>query len=341
MRDLDRHVIDQDATLLDALGRLNALSGAAMTLLVLDSERRLRGTLTDGDVRRGLLRGLPLHASVSTAMRSDFGKLDALAPSQKEYKRLRSRGLRLVPLVDSEGRLSGIVDTAKTLSLLPLQAVVMAGGKGERLRPLTLTTPKPLLPVGRKPIIDHNIDLLRSHGITDITVTTNYLAEQVENHFEGTGVRCVREPSALGTIGAVSLATLKPQGDTLVMNSDLLTTIALDEMWQTHVEREADVTIAALPYNLAVPYAILTLQGDRVTGLEEKPTYSHYANGGIYIFSNHILQSLEPGKRTDAPDLIMRAINQGHKVTYHPINGTWIDIGTPNDYKMACQLKEL
>lgn len=336
--DIDRHTISENATLLDALARLNGLSGSAMTLFALDGAGGMVGTLTDGDVRRGLLRGLPLHACVSQAMRRDFGWLDAGNPDAGEYQRLRARGVRLVPLLDAHGRVSGLVDAAFTKALLPLSAIVMAGGKGERLRPLTLATPKPLLPVGGKPIIDYNIDLLRRHGINDITVTVNYLAEQIESHFEGTGVKCVREPAPLGTIGAAALADLPAAGATVVMNSDLLTTVSLEEMWMAHTARGAAVTIAALPYSVAVPYAILSLDGDRVTGLEEKPTYSFLANGGIYIFDNSLLRGLPTDRRTDATDLIDKAISEGLTVTYCPIKGTWIDIGTPNDYKTAQQL---
>lgn len=335
---MKQHIITDSATLLDALQMLNALSGGVMTLLVTDSEGVMIGTLTDGDIRRGLLAGAQPSTNVREVMHRSFKALRGDADDIRRLREFRRRGLRLLPRLDAAGRITGLVDTAVTRSLLPLTAIIMAGGKGERLRPLTLTTPKPLLKIAGKPIIDYNVDLLRSYGIEDITVTTNYLAESIENHFEGTGIKCVREQAQLGTIGAASLIDHHPGGTTLVMNSDLLTTISLEEMWFRHEAEGADITIAAIPYNHSVPYAILTTEGHAVTGLEEKPSYSYYANAGIYIISNRLLRRLKPDKRTDATDLIAEAIAEGCRVVYFPISGTWIDIGSHTDYRHAEEL---
>lgn len=335
---MKQHIITDSATLLDALQMLNALSGGVMTLLVTDNEGVMIGTLTDGDIRRGLLAGAQPSTNVREVMHRSFKALRGDADDIRRLREFRRRGLRLLPRLDAAGRITGLVDTAVTRSLLPLTAIIMAGGKGERLRPLTLTTPKPLLKIAGKPIIDYNVDLLRSYGIEDITVTTNYLAESIESHFEGTGVKCVREQSQLGTIGAASLIDHRPGGATLVMNSDLLTTISLEEMWLRHEAEGADITIAAIPYNHSVPYAILTTEGHAVTGLEEKPSYSYYANAGIYIISNRLLRRLKPDKRTDATDLIAEAIAEGCRVVYFPISGTWIDIGSHTDYRHAEEL---
>lgn len=339
---MDRHIISHKATLIEALEKLNNLSGRQMTLLVIDDNDRMCGTLTDGDVRRALLRHVSLQASVKDAMHRQYSALrlgcDMVAP----LREMRMRGVRLVPVLDDSGHVVRIIDTRLTHTVLPLSAVLMAGGKGERLRPLTLSTPKPLLPVGDRPIIDHNIEALTSAGIADITVTVNYLAEQIENHFakpiNGVKVRCVREPMPMGTIGAVSLCGLTQEGDTIVMNSDLLTSISFEDMYLHHAAEHADVTIAVISYNVSVPYAILATEGSRVKSLEEKPSYSYYANAGIYIISNSLLHTLPNDTRTDATDLIDRAIELGKKVTYFPINGTWIDIGSPTDYAHAREL---
>lgn len=335
---MNRHIIPDTATLLDAITKLNDLSGGVMTLLVTDSEGRMTGTLTDGDIRRGLIAGAQPSTNVREIMHRSFKALRGDNNDINRLREFRRRGLRLLPCLDDMGRITGIVDTARTRSLLPLTAIIMAGGKGERLRPLTLTTPKPLLEIGGRPIIDYNIDLLRSHGIDDITVTINYLAEAIEQHFEGTGVKCVRETTPLGTIGAAALVDHRPDGHTLVMNSDLLTTISLEDMYIRHSSEQADITIAAIPYNLSVPYAILTTEGTTVRGLEEKPSYSYYANAGIYIISNRLLARLDKDKRTDATDLIADAIATGCKVVYFPISGTWIDIGSHTDFKHAEEL---
>lgn len=335
---MKRHIISETATILDALNMLNALSGEVMTLLATDSEGRMTGTLTDGDIRRGFLAGALPETKVREVMHRSFKALTGQSDDLSRLREFRRRGLTLVPRLSPDGKIIELIDTTVTRSLLPLSAIIMAGGKGERLRPLTLTTPKPLLEIGGKPIIDYNIDLLHSYGVTDITVTVNYLAEEIEAHFADTDVKCVREPSALGTIGSASLIDLPAGGATIIMNSDLLTTISLEDMYLRHLSEEADITIAAIPYNVSVPYAILTTDGARVTGLEEKPSYSYYANAGIYIISNNLLKSLPKDSRTDATDLIADAIASGCKVVYFPISGTWIDIGSHVDFRHACEL---
>ncbi len=341
---MKRHIIQQSASVTDALGKINSLSGEAMTLLVTDSEGRMTGTLTDGDIRRSILRGTPLTAPVADAMRRDFRFITEGSDAVATIRELRSLNIRLIPVLDNEGRITRMIDTQVTSSLLPVSAILMAGGKGERLRPLTIDTPKPLLPVGGRPIIDHNVTALAMAGVTDISVTVNYLAEKIESHFStpvaGVSVKCVREPSPLGTIGSAALCEIPEEGNTIVMNSDLLTTVSFEEMYLRHLSEKADITIAAIPYNISVPYAILTTDGAEVRSLEEKPSYSYYANAGIYIISNRLLRELPADERTDATDLIESTIDKGGKVTFFPISGTWIDIGSPADYAHACRLME-
>ncbi len=195
---------------------------------------------------------------------------------------------------------------------------------------------------GGKAIIDYNIEALARCGITDISVTVNYMAEKLEEHFSeergGVRVKCVREDRPLGTIGSASLIEFPEEGDTLVMNSDLLTTVSFEDLYLHHRNAGADITIAAVPYNVSVPYAILTTDGGRVTSLEEKPSYAYYANAGIYIISNRLLRGLPKEQRTDATDLIEEAIASGLHVSYFPISGTWIDIGSPTDFAHAREL---
>lgn len=339
---MEQYIINEGATLLEALERLNSLSGKQMVLLVVDKNRVMQGTLTDGDVRRALLKGVSLSADVKDAMHCDFKAIKGEVVDVNLMRRCRLNGVGLLPHLKEDGTIKTIYDLTKTKAVLPLSAILMAGGKGERLRPLTLTTPKPLLEIGGKAIIDYNIEALASVGITDITVTTRYLAEQIHEHFAlpiaGVNVKCIEETLPLGTIGAASLVSRKDEGATLVMNSDLLTTISFEEMYMRHIEEHAYVTIAAIPYVVSVPYAILSIEDNQVKNIEEKPSYSYYANAGIYIFSNKLLNTLPTDSRTDATDLIEQAINNGNKVSYYPINGTWIDIGSPNDFKQAQDL---
>ena len=338
----DSHIIRQDASILDALAKLNALSGKVMTLFAIDNDGIMTGTVTDGDIRRGMIDGaLPSHP-VSRVMNRKFSSLKESGIDLAHLRALRERGVQLIPVISEAGTISDVIDTTATPTRLPLSAILMAGGKGERLRPLTLETPKPLLPIADKAIIDYNIEALAACGITDISVTVNYLAEKLEQHFAnpvgGVMVRCVRENSPLGTIGSAQLVDLPAEGCTVVMNSDLLTTISFEDMYLAHIRAGAAITIAAIPYNVSVPYAILATDGRRVTALEEKPSYSYYANAGIYIIDNALLRGLQPDTRTDTTDLIEEAIAKGLNVTYFPISGTWIDIGSPTDYQHAREL---
>lgn len=342
-KDMDRHLISHRATLLDALCKLNKLPGREMTLFVIDEADRVAGTLTDGDIRRGLTSGLQLGDEVSRACNTSFKALRGGDEDEVAMlRRCRDNGITLLPELDPEGHITGIINLNKTYTRLPLSAVLMAGGKGERLRPMTLTVPKPLLEIDGKAIIDYNIEALARCGIRDITVTTRYLADKIAAHFAvpvaGVDVRCVEESMPLGTVGALSLIDRKPEGDTLVMNSDLLTTLSFEDLYLRHKAEGADVTIAVIPYQISVPYAILTTDGNAVTGLQEKPSYSYYANAGIYIFSNRLLDTLEKNVRIDATDFIENAIASGCRVTYFPINGTWIDVGSPVDFKHAGEL---
>lgn len=340
---MDLHILNHKASLREALDSLNRLSGQVMTLMIVDDDGIMVGTLTDGDVRRALLTGVTLECKVADVMYRDFKALRSHDLDIAAIKRYRARGIKLLPLLNPDGTIQRIVDLTNGGTLLPVSAVLMAGGRGERLRPMTDTLPKPLLPIAGKPIINYNIEALAAAGINDITVSTRYLAHKIEEHFAspvaGVNVKCVTEEKPLGTIGALSLMIPRdPEGTTLVMNSDLLTTISYEDMFLTHLERKADITVAVLPYTVSVPYAILTIDGDNITGIKEKPTYSYYANAGIYLISNRLLNELTPGEHLDATDFVENAINLGLTVTYYPINGTWIDIGTPTDFKQAEEL---
>ena len=339
MERIERHTIPASASLREALSALNALSGGNMTLFAVDESGILAGSLTDGDIRRALLAGRDVEARVADACRRDCMRLSPDSDRYATVAQARDRGIRLLPQIDAGGRISRLLDLSEVKALLPVEAVLMAGGRGERLRPLTADTPKPLLPVRGKAIIDHNIDALMACGIERIFVTVNYLREQLEDHcadprFKGR-IRCVAEPRRLGTMGSVALCGRFGQETVLVMNSDLLTDIDFEKMWLAHRRSGAALTMAAVSYSVAVPFAILDCEGRRVKGLVEKPTYNYFANAGIYMMRREVAESIPAGEYLDATDLIDSLIEQGEKVEYFPIEGTWIDIGSPADYAKA------
>lgn len=334
------HTINSGVSIRKALESLNRLSGDVMTLFVVDDDDRMVGTLTDGDVRRGLIAGNNLDDCVSTIMHRDFKALKVDSDNFRYLRKMKESRIDLLPSLDSDGRICGIVDLRTTATMLPLDAVLMAGGRGERLRPHTLDTPKPLLKIGDKAIIDYNIDELARNGIDNIFVTVNYLHEQIEEHFmrkEG-NVKCVLEPKRMGTIGSISLVDGLKHDNVLLMNSDILTTISFEDMYATHIDRNAAITIAVIPYSFSVPFAILKFDGDYVKGLEEKPTYNYFANAGIYIIRRDLLSKISKDEYLDAPTFIESVIADGEKVVHFPINGTWIDIGSPDDFRYAQEL---
>lgn len=337
------HTITKDKSLLEALSVINDLAPDPLVLFVLDEEQRMVGTLTDGDSRRALITGASVNDTVEKIMHRDFNymKVEEL-DDVKELKRQKDLQMRLVPVLDKERHIVEIVNLEKYKTRLPVDAVLMAGGRGERLRPLTEKTPKPLLPVGDKTIIDHNIDRLISYGVKHINVIVNYLKEQIEEHFvEPRGevkVHTVRESKFLGTIGGIRFVKDFYNDTVLVMNSDLFTNINYEEFYIHFKEHDAEMSVAAVPYTVSVPYGIFDLEGREIQGLIEKPTYNYYANAGIYLIKRHILDEIPEDTFFNATDLIEKLIAENKKVIRFPLNGTWIDIGNPQEYQKANEL---
>ena len=340
---MNNHIINKEISLLEALSQINELAPEPLVLFVIDDAERMVGTLTDGDSRRALIAGASVNDKVEKIMHRNFNymKVEEIE-NVSEIKRQRELKMRLVPILDKEKHIIDIINLEKNKTRLPIDAVLMAGGKGERLRPLTEKTPKPLLNVGDKAIIDHNIDRLIMYGIKHINVTVNYLAEQLEEHFtEPRGevqVQTVREPQFLGTIGSIRYVKELHNDTVLVMNSDLFTNINYEDFYLHFKENDADMSVAAVPYTVSVPYGIFDLDGREIHGLIEKPTYNYYANAGIYLIKKSALSIIPEDTFFNATDLIEKLITVGKKVIRFPLNGTWIDIGNPQEYQKANEL---
>ena len=334
------HIISKDITLLEALSRINGVAPEPLVLFVLDEENRMVGTLTDGDSRRALIAGASVNDKVEKIMHRNFNymKVEEL-DNVKEIKRQRDLQMKLIPVLDENKYIVEIINLESHKTRLPIDAVLMAGGKGERLRPLTETTPKPMLKVGDKCIIDHNIDHLIDYGVKHISVTVNYLREQLEDHFaEPRGevqVQTVREPKFLGTIGSIRFVKEFHNDTILVMNSDLFTNINYEDFYLHFKEHDADMSVAAVPYDVDIPLGILNLDGRNITGLSEKPHFGYYANAGIYLIRKTALDFIPEDKMFHSTDLVEALIAAGRKVIRFPIGGTWIDIGTPQEFRRA------
>jgi NDP-sugar pyrophosphorylase family protein len=216
----------------------------------------------------------------------------------------------------------------------------MAGGLGQRLRPLTLNTPKPLLKVGSKPIIEHNIDRLAMFGIDDFWISVKYLGEQIQNYFgngefKNISIEYIWEDEPLGTIGAVSKIDNFKHDYILVTNSDLLTNIDYEQFFLDFINQDADLAILTIPYNVSIPYAVLETQMGEVKSFKEKPTYTYFSNGGVYLMKKDMLNYLPKNDFYNATDLMEELIHKSHKVISVPFNGYWLDIGRHEDYEKA------
>jgi dTDP-glucose pyrophosphorylase len=341
MIDFSDHLIAGDQSILEAIKRLEALNRKeSMTLFVYNGTGEVLGSVSDGDIRRGLIHGYQLQEPVSKVMNRDFHALTSNGYDIQEIDEIKNKGIQLIPILDQENRMIRLIDLKKHRSLLPVDAVIMAGGKGRRLRPLTDQLPKPLLRVGSKPIMEHNIDRLVSFGVSNIHVTINYLAEKIVEYFgdgqqKGAKILYTKEPEPMGTLGAVSLIDDFEHDSVLVMNSDLLTDINFEDFYKDYRKKEADIAIVSIPYEVKIPYAVLELDGHRITTLAEKPTYTYFSNGGIYLVRKELLQAVPKDQFYDATDLIEQAINDGHTVVNYPIRSYWLDIGRPEDYQKA------
>ena len=340
---MKNHIVKQSVTLLDALAQINGLAPEPLVLFVVDDEDCMVGTLTDGDSRRALIAGASVNDKAEKVMQRNFRYMRlADITNVQEIRHQKEMQMKLVPVLDESNHIVDIINLERFKTRLPIDAVLMAGGKGERLRPLTEKIPKPLLKVGDKCIIDHNIDRLISYGVQHINVTVNYLREQLEEHYQeprlGVQIQTVREPKFLGTIGSVKFVPSFYNDTVLVMNSDLFTNIDYEDFFLHFQQHDAEMSVAAVPYNVSIPYGILDLDGRNIKGLLEKPQYNHYANAGIYLIKRRALEKIPDDEFFNATDLIEKLISEGRKVIRYPLNGTWIDIGNPQEYQKAKDL---
>ena len=343
MRD---HLINKNITLLEALKKINSLAPDPLVLFVLDDNLHMVGTLTDGDSRRAIIAGASVNDSVEGVMHQCFNyiKVEEITNVRK-IKQQKELKMKLVPVLDDDMHIVDVLNLEEYKTRLPIDVVLMAGGKGERLRPLTEKTPKPLLPVGDKAIIDHNIDRLISYGVKHISVTVNYLAEQLEEHFSqkrgDIQINTIREPYFLGTIGSIRYVKEFFNDSILVMNSDIFTNLNFEDFYLHFIEHNADMSVCAIPYNVSIPYGIFNIEGKRdIKGIIEKPTYDFYANAGIYLIKKSLIQLIPEDTVFHSTDLLNLAVATGKKVIRFPLNGTWIDIGSPIEYQRAIEFEK-
>src|SRR5687768_694459 len=318
--------------------------------VVTDEEGVLLGTLTDGDIRRCLLAGGTLETPVSNAMNSSPISAEVGSPDSYVLDLMRGANVLAVPLVDADGRFASIVhitdlehrdedegiEDARGFSF----AVVMAGGEGTRLRPLTDTIPKPMVDIGGVPMLERQIERLARARVRRVYLSVNYLSHVIEDHFgDGTDfgieIRYLREEERLGTAGALSLLPERATGPILVLNGDIITTSDFSSLYAFHKTYKAHITVAAIDYRVNIPYGVITSDGPFVTELTEKPSQRFLCNAGMYAISPECLGLLKGRTFTHVTDLIESCLERKLPVAVFPVHEYWSDVGTPDDLEKA------
>lgn len=340
MKNWQSILIGPDLTMREALQKIDT-AGSRMVLVV-DAERKLLGTLSDGDIRRALLRGLTLSHPVSQSMHlnpivEDSGRSEAAIIAS-----MRKRGVYQMPLVGAGGVVVGLmtVDDLLTLPERSNWVVIMAGGRGSRLAELTRETPKPMLKVGSRPILETIISGFEAQGFRRIFLSVNYKADQIESYFGdgssfGVEISYLHETSPMGTAGALSLLPDRPTEPFIISNADLLSKEDYSRIVDRHVEADADATMSVRTFEMQVPFGVVNEADGNIHSIEEKPVQKFLVNAGIYVLSPPALDLIPKEQAFDMPMLFDRMIENGKKLRCHHIEGYWLDIGRLADYERA------
>lgn len=339
--DLETMLVPPSASLLEALRAIN--DGAVEVAFVCEQDRRVVGLVTDGDIRRALLSGMtPDSAGLSQVMSRDFVSVGPGTSRAEVLDIMRARRVDQVPVLDERGRLVALhlLREFVTPQRRPNCAVIMAGGKGTRLRPITEQVPKPMVRVAGVPILERLVHHLVGAGVQTIYLAVNYLAHQIEDHFGdgadfGSSIHYLREEEPLGTAGALSLLPERPSHPFLVLNGDLVTQIDFGTMLDFHERKRFAATMGVKPYAVTVPFGVAEVDGDLLIDLTEKPTHQMLVNAGIYALDPGTLDLLPDGQHVSITDLLRECRAAGQPVGVHLIEEDWIDVGQPEQLRQA------
>jgi dTDP-glucose pyrophosphorylase len=340
MKNWNNALISPSLVLREALKTINDV-GCQMVLVV-DREQRLLGTLSDGDVRRALLRGMTLEAPVSEAMHTTPTVVNDCVDRETRLGLIKRLGLHQLPIVNNHGHVVGleIVDDYLQLPFREEAVVIMAGGLGSRLKELTRDTPKPMLNVGSRPILETIVRTFAEQGFRRFYLAVNYKADQIENHFGdgsrfGIEVNYLREQQRMGTAGALSMLPAEIEHPIVVTNADLLTKADYVAMIENHLSTGADATMGVRKYEMQVPFGVVQEQDGRIFSILEKPVHQFIVSAGMYVLSPSVLKLVPRDQFFDMPTLFESITEQGLHARSHNIDGYWLDIGQPLDFERA------
>lgn len=341
MQDFKKHLIRQYTPIKEVLKLLDKLAEDAV-LFIIDEQAKIVGAVTDGDIRRGLIEGISIEEKVDLVSNKNPRYINKADYSIQEIHKIRNQNISIIPVLNENKQIINVLNFAKLKSYLPLDAVIMAGGKGERLKPLTDKIPKPLLEVGDKTIIEHNLFRLMKFGIDDFWISVFHLGEQIEKHLrkdkhENIELNFLYEQTPMGTIGSIKKINDLKNNYILITNSDILTNLDYEDFFIDFLDKKADLSVLSVPYKVDIPYAVLETSDGLIHSFKEKPSYTYYSNGGIYIMKKEIINHIPDNVFFNATDLLEFLIKNGNKVITYPLRGYWLDIGNPEDYKKANQ----
>jgi dTDP-glucose pyrophosphorylase len=333
-------LLKKDSSIKEALQVID--KGAMRIAIVLDDDEKVVGTLSDGDIRRGLLNGLSLESGIENL----YFKEPTLANINDSKELIIQKAVRKqiyqIPIVDDAGRLVKIEEISKLLKTNAKnnRVILMAGGLGTRLRPLTEDVPKPLLKVGNKPILETIIENFAKYGFVNITISVNYKADMIKEYFGdgsdlGVNIDYIEETKRLGTAGALSLIKERPQEPFFVMNADLLTNVNFEHLLDFHLMEHSVATMCVREYDYQVPYGVIETDGSRIISIEEKPVHKFFVNAGIYTLSPQVFEYIPKNKFYDMPTLFEDIIKDDLKSISFPIHEYWLDIGRMSDFEQA------
>lgn len=338
MYNYKQHLILSDTSLNKALALLDELPNDKI-LFVVDGQNKLLGSITDGDIRRGLMKNNSMDTTIEGIYESSPKFFYADKIDLNQLNELKAEGILVIPIVDQQKRIVDVFNYSFYKSYLPVDTVIMAGGRGSRLAPLTDTIPKPLLEIGGKAIIEHNMDRLISYGVKNFWVSVNYLKEQIKSHFkngnEQVNICYIEEEEPMGTIGSLSKMTTFESEHILITNSDILTNLDYEDFYLDFVKNDADIAMVTIPYEILIPYGVVEYKDNKILGIREKPTYTYYSNAGIYLMKKEIINNIPKQQFYNATDLIEQTIQNKGKVISYPFSGYWLDIGKPKDLNRA------
>lgn len=340
MKDSAPVEIGTDASIRDAIRVIDA--GGFQIALVVDDARALAGTVTDGDVRRGILAGRELSEPVTAVMNPKPTTATLADGRDRILEVMRTRRIHQIPVVDADGVVLGVEILDELLQPEPLSnpVILLAGGKGTRLRPITEDIPKPLVPVGDRPILERIVETLRDHGFRKLVMAVNYKGHMIQEHFgdgsaHGVQITYIEETTPLGTAGALGLLPDAPTESFLVMNGDLLTAVNPRNVLDFHNRHGAAATMCVREYDFQVPYGVVDLEGHRFLGVDEKPVQRFFVNAGIYALSPSVLDLVPAGEPLNMTALFERLTARGDEAAVFPVREYWLDIGQLPDLERA------